>query len=107
MLQRLSSENRIALRPGEQVAQKEGEVSGTLGQAAHEVRKPVRAVGNVNAKPEAVSNKLLLQIGTNSVEHLELELFAADIFFASELLRCVNHGGIMSSDAMINPAGQY
>jgi CheY-like chemotaxis protein len=95
------------LRPvGNEVTEKKHQIRRTLGEAAHKVREPVGAIGNVDAEAIAFSGQLLLQIRADSVQHLKFELVAADLFLSREILGGPNHSGIVSGDSVVNPARQ-
>jgi hypothetical protein len=44
----------------QKVAQKKCDIGGTLGEPAHEIRKPIGAEGNVDAKAKTFTNELFL-----------------------------------------------
>src|SRR5512138_559495 len=69
------------------VARDEGDVRGPLGEAAHEVRIPLRAEGDVDAHPPPLAHDLLLEVAADAVEHLELEALGRDAALAREALR--------------------
>ena len=57
----------------EEILRDEQHVRGTLGQAAHKVRVPLRAERDVNANAPSVLHQLFLQVAADAVQHLELE----------------------------------
>ena len=54
-------------------AQEEGQVGGALGEAAHEVGKPVSAERHGQAHAIALLHELRREGGADAVEHLKLE----------------------------------
>jgi hypothetical protein len=55
-------------------AQEELEIGGALGHPPHEVRVPGRAVRDVDPDSVAFARQLLLEVATDAVQHLDLEL---------------------------------
>jgi hypothetical protein len=63
----------------EEITGEEGQVGGAFGESAHEIGKPVLAVGNVDADAKTVADQPALQIGAHAVEHLELKIAFRDL----------------------------
>jgi len=64
---------RCAPSSFEKIFQNEDRVGGAFGEAAHQIRIPLRSKRDVDAHAPSVANELLLQIAADSVEHLKLE----------------------------------
>lgn len=97
---------KMALVAAEEVGEEKLQVGGALGEAAHEIREPVGAVGNVDTQAIAFADELLLQIGANAVEHLKFELIAANSPLRGELLCGVEQARIVRGDGVINTGGK-
>src|SRR5579864_7337935 len=89
-----------------EVAKEKHQVGRALRETPHEVRKPVRAKWNVHPQAKGLADESLLQISADSIEHLKLELLAANILLAREFFRRPDHRRIMCRDAVINSARQ-
>src|SRR5437870_2237626 len=59
--------------PADQGTREEAQVGWLLGEAAHQVRIPRGAEGDVNAYAEAARGEAQLQVATDAVEELEFE----------------------------------
>src|SRR6266404_4004477 len=90
----------------EEIAQEEGEVGRPLGQAAHEIGKPIAAVWNINAEAIAVFNELALQVGSHAVQHLELKIVLGDFFGRREANGLRDHARIVCRYSVVEAAGQ-
>src|SRR5882762_6924303 len=66
------------------VAQKEDQVGGALGQAAHEIREPVAPIRDINTDSVAILDELPLQVRAHAVKHLKLEIILGDFLAGSE-----------------------
>ena len=71
---------------------------GPFGESSHEVRIPLRAVGNIDTHMIALTHQLLLQIATNAIEHLELKGISADAVIACIFAGGLNDGFIMAGN---------
>src|ERR1700756_1741115 len=90
----------------EEVAQEEHQVGGPLGQATHEIGKPIAAVWNINAEAVAVFNELPLQVGSHAVKHLELKIVLGDFLGRREANRLRDHARVVGGYGVIKAAGQ-
>src|SRR6267143_7673 len=82
-----------ALGP-EEIAEEEGEIGRALGEAAHEIGKPVAAERDVNAEAVAVLDELALQVDSHAVQHLELEIVLGDFLCGREANGLCDHARI-------------
>src|SRR5476651_2231789 len=88
-------------RLSEHAAGNEGDVGGALREAAHEIRVPLRAEGNVDANAVSVLHQRILQIATYAVEHLELVAVARDVLLFRPAFGFVDDRRIVRGDARV------
>src|SRR6267378_4658968 len=88
------------------VAQKEDQVGGALGQAAHEIREPVAPIRDINTDPVAILDELPLQVGAHAVKHLKLEIILGDLLRGCEANRLRDHSRIVGGDGVVKPTGK-
>src|ERR1700719_371429 len=100
-----ASQCERGLGAAQEVAGEEGYVGGAFGQTAHEVGEPVAAVGDVDAQAIAVFDETALQIGTHTVEHLELEIVLGDLVGGGEANCGGDHGGSVGGNSVVEGAG--
>src|SRR5262249_18726619 len=90
----------------EEVADEEHQIGRTLGQPAHEVRKPIAPVGDVDAHAVALADQLVLQVSANAVEHLKFKLILGQVAFRGKADGGGDHARVVRGDPVINPARQ-
>ena len=101
--------NRPMLAPAtadhllEDTSSEECHVGGTLREAAHQVRIPLRSERNVHPHAIAFAHKLILKIASHSVEHLKLEATRRDLILLRESLRFLDDRFIVRRDSRIVP----
>src|SRR3712207_1398409 len=88
----------------EHAPREERDVRGVLGEAAHEVRVPLRAEGDVDAHAVALAHELLLEVAAHAVEHLELVAVRGDALLLREALRLVDEALVVRGEAGVVPA---
>src|SRR5256885_15020619 len=79
----------------EEVSNEEAHIRGSLGKPPHEIRKPVVAIGDINADAVTVPHQPLLQIDSHAVQHLKLEVVFRDFIFRRTPDCRSNHARIM------------
>src|SRR5713101_3810510 len=92
----------LASFAAEEVAYEKHQVGGALGQAAHEVGEPVAAVGDIDAHTIGIAHQLLLEIGADPIEHLELELVFGNAVLGDKVQRRRDHPRVVGGDAGID-----
>src|SRR5229473_5664967 len=90
----------------EKIAENEAEVRWPFGKAPHEIRKPVLAVGNVDADAVAILDEAALQIGAHSVQHLKLEIVLGDLLRGGMANGRRDHARIVRRNTVVKAAGQ-
>src|SRR5882762_9289208 len=90
----------------EEIAGKERQIGGPFSQTAHEIRKPVLPVRNIDSHAKAVAHQLLLQIGAHAVEHLKLEVLFGNFLFGRTTDGGRNHSWVMGGNPVIEAARQ-
>src|SRR5882724_8576429 len=88
------------------ISQNEPHISGTLGQAPHEIGVPVSAVGHIDPHAVTVSYQLLLQVAPYAVQHLKLKFVRRNVSLRRKLNGRRNHVLIVSRDAVIYTRAQ-
>src|SRR5215212_7142104 len=68
------------------VACDEGDVGGPLSKPAHQIRVPLSSEGYVDAHAITFADEFFLQVAAHAIQHLKLELIAADVVLARESL---------------------
>src|SRR5208337_5186606 len=86
----------------EEVSRKEEHVGGTFCEATHKVGIPLRSKRNIYAHFVAVAYQVALQIAAHSIQHLKLEMFAADPARRSVSFCRIHDGLVVCCQPVIN-----
>src|SRR5271156_2740657 len=90
----------------QKASDKETEVGGALGKAAHEIRDPIVAVGDVDAQAIAVFHQHALQVGTHAVQHLKLEIVFGNLPGGCRANGFRDHARVVRGDSVVKAAAQ-
>src|SRR6185437_4574862 len=99
-----TAERSLKLQLLYEILEEEEQVCRTFGEAAHEVRVPLRAEGDVNAHAPALAGEPLLQVAADAIEHLELESVGGDAAGAGIGEGRINDALVVGGDGVVKAA---
>src|SRR5258707_645959 len=79
-------------------------IGRTFTQTPHEIRIPFRAERYVNAHAPSVTNKLLLEVTADAVQHLKFKRISRNIFASREGLCLADDLFVVCRQTMMDPA---